>query len=231
VTARRWQSAHIWEGGFERNIEALAVGRAADGVELQLPVLDAKSIEQGGQHLEDLGIAGGGFATRGRGADDFGADLVELAVASLLRALAPELGPDVVELVEAAVPELVFDVGAHDAGGVFGAEREGLTLVRFRPTTVVPGVHLFRDDVGFLAYSTGEELRRFKNRRADFLEVVRAHHLAHFCLDEVPQPGIGREQVSSSADGLDHEVSSQFVRAICVRLSAKHMFVDHFAEG
>jgi hypothetical protein len=60
-------------------------------------------------------------------AEDFGADLPELAVAAALRALSTELRADVEELLELArVAQLVLDVGADDAGGVFGPEGEVL---------------------------------------------------------------------------------------------------------
>ncbi len=63
------------------------------------------------------------------GADDLGADLPELAVAAALWALAAELRADVEELLQqAGLVELVLDVGADYAGGVFGAQGEGLRL-------------------------------------------------------------------------------------------------------
>ena len=61
-------------------------------------------------------------------AEDFGANLVELAVASFLRALAAEHWADVVELLVAGEGlHVVFDVGAADGGGGFGAEYQVLT--------------------------------------------------------------------------------------------------------
>ena len=93
----------------------------------RLPAFYAQFVEQGGEHLEDFGVAQRGFGAGGDGAEDLDADLPELAVTSALRALAAELRADVEELLElAAVAEVVLDVGADDSGGVFGAEGEGL---------------------------------------------------------------------------------------------------------
>jgi hypothetical protein len=89
---------------------------------LQCPVLDAKPIEERGQHLQYLGIHRGGFASGGRRTNDLCSNLIELAVASLLRTLAAKLRPDVVKLVQAALPKLVLDVGANDAGSVLRAQ-------------------------------------------------------------------------------------------------------------
>ncbi len=64
--------------------------------------LDAELVEEGGEHLEDFGVAEGAVGAGGGGAEDFGADLPELAVAAALGALAAELRADVEELLELA---------------------------------------------------------------------------------------------------------------------------------
>src|SRR5208282_4331768 len=133
-------SAHFFYYGCERLaegfVEFCAVGGAAHGVQFERPVGDAHAVEQRGQEFEDFCISGGRLAAGGGGSDDLGSDLVELAVAAFLRTLAAELRSDIEELVEAAVPEFVLDVGADYAGGVFGAEGKGLSLSdnRFFPS-------------------------------------------------------------------------------------------------
>src|SRR5208337_82125 len=97
-------------------------GGTAYGVQFERPAGDAYAVEQRGQQFENFRVSGGGLAAGRGGADDFGSDLIELAVAAFLRTLAAELRSDIEELVEAAVPEFVLDVGANYAGGVFGAE-------------------------------------------------------------------------------------------------------------
>jgi hypothetical protein len=60
-----------------------------------------------------------------------------------LRTLAAELRADIEELVQTAVPELVFDIGADYSGGVFGAEGQGLAFPLTRTEIFVrdlPGV-------------------------------------------------------------------------------------------
>ncbi len=144
----------------------------------------------------------GRFAAGGGRADDFGADLRELAVAAFLRALAAELRADVVELLElAGFAELVLDVGADDAGGVFGAEGEGLRLFGLRAGAVFPGVHLLGDDVGFFADAAGEEGGVFEDGGADFAEVVAGEDGAGGGLDAVPEGRFRRQQVARAPHG------------------------------
>ena len=215
VSARRWQSMHILgadgnEGVAEGFVVAGAVGGGADGVEVEGPAGDAELVEEGGEHFEDFGIAEGRLAAGGGRADDFGADLRELAVAAFLRALAAELRADVIELLQlAGFAELVFDVGADHAGGVFGAEGEGLRLFGLRAGAVFPGVHLFGDDVGFFADAAGEEGGVFEDGGADFAEVVAGEDLAGGGLDAVPERGFGRQQVARAAYGFQsrHDLS------------------------
>jgi hypothetical protein len=89
--------------------------------------VDAELVEEGSEHLEDFGVADGTLGAGGGRAEDLGADLPELTVPSPLWSLSAELCSEVVELLQiAGVAELVLDVGANDAGGVFGAEGEGL---------------------------------------------------------------------------------------------------------
>src|SRR6266403_2661857 len=68
---------------------------------------------------------------------------------------------------------------------------------------ILPGKHFFRDDVGLLAYASGEEFGGLKNGRADFLEVVGAEHVADGGFDEVPERRVGREKVAGSSGGFD----------------------------
>ena len=134
------------------------------------------------------------------GPDDLGADLPELAVASALRALAAELRADVEELLQqAGVGEFVLDVGADYAGGVLGAEGEGLGLLAGCAGAVFPGVHLLGDDVGLLAYSAGEELGGLKDGGADLAEAVAGEDGPRRGLDAVPQVCFGRQQVAGAA--------------------------------
>ena len=118
-----------------------------------------------------------------------------------MRAFAAELWADVEELLElAGVAQLVLDVCADYAGGVFGAEGEGLGLLRLRARAVFPRVHLLGDDVGLFAHAAGEELRVFKDRRADLAEAVAAEDCAGNRFDAVPEGGLGWQKVAGAAD-------------------------------
>ncbi len=137
--------AHLRSDRFESSsqgfVEARAIRRTAHGIQFEGPSLNAQTVEQGGQHFKNFRVARGRLAACRRWADHLGADLVELAVAALLRTLAAELRTDVVELVQTAFPEFVFDVGPDNAGGVFGTQSERLALVGLSAAAVLPGVH------------------------------------------------------------------------------------------
>jgi len=97
----------------------------SDRIQLQLPAGDAEPIEQGSQQFDNFPVPRGRLAASARGANDFRADLIELAIASFLWPLPPKLRPDVIELVQPAVPELVLDVGADDSGSILRTKCEG----------------------------------------------------------------------------------------------------------
>src|SRR6476660_9336388 len=194
----------------ERLAEGLVVSAAirgtADGIELKGPASDAEPVKQRRQHFENFRISRRRFTARGCRADDLGSDLIELAIASLLRALAAELRSDVVELVQSALGEIVLDVCADDAGRVFGAEGERLPLVALGAALILPGVHFLGNNVCLFADSAREQLRIFKNGRADFMEVMGAKNVTRRGLDEVPERRIRRQQISRSSNGFDHQV-------------------------
>ncbi len=152
-----------------------------------MPVAQADFLEQRGQHFQHFGIARGRLAAGGRRTDDLGADLIELAIAALLRALAAELRADVVELLQRALlVEPMLDVGANDAGGVLRTEGQRLRLLALRASLVLPGEHFFGDDVGLFADAAREERRIFEDGSADFVIVVAREEVAHFGLDPIP---------------------------------------------
>ena len=191
------------EGLAQDGDVALAVFGGADGVEFELPAFDAQLVEEGGEHFQDFGVAQWGFGAGGDGAEDFGADLPELAVTSALRPFAAELRPDVEELLQlAAVAEVVLDVGADDAGGVLGAEGEGLGLFGLGAGAILPGVHLLGDDVGLFADAAGEEGGVLEDGGANLAEAVAGEDRAGDGFDAVPEGGLGREEVAGAADGL-----------------------------
>src|SRR5258707_13255148 len=143
--------AHFVDDGGQRLAEGVvefcAVGGAAYGVQFEGPVGDAYAIEQRGQEFENFRVSRGRLAAGGGGPDNFRSDLIELAVAALLWTLAAELRPDIEELVETAVPELVPDVGADHARGIFRTKGQRLPFIAFGAAAILPCKHLFADNI------------------------------------------------------------------------------------
>src|ERR1035437_1514362 len=216
-------SAHFFYYGRERLaksfVEFCSVGGAAYGVQFERPVGDAHAVEQRGEEFEDFRVSGGRLAAGGGGADDFGSDLIELAVAAFLRTLAAELRSAIEELVEAAVPEFVLDVGADYARGVFGAEGQRLSFIAFGAAAIFPGEHFLRDNVGFFAYAAREQFGGLEDGGADFVEVVGAENVADGGFDEVPERRVVREKVAGSSGRFDHR-SLVVCRALAWNLSS-----------
>ena len=179
---------------FQRGHELGPAVGIADGIENQVKVFQARMAQELDHHFDHLGVDDGRFR-----ADGLRADLKELAVAALLRALAAEHGSDVVELLDAGdLVEAVLDIGAHHGGGGLRAERER------RAVAVLPGVHFFADDVGIFAHAAGEERGLFEDGRADFVIVESAEHFARLRLDAVPDGAGGRQNIARSFDCFDH---------------------------
>jgi hypothetical protein len=173
---------------------------------LQGPAAKSELIQQGREHVEHFNVSCRRLAAGAGRPNRLRADLVELAIAAFLWTLTAELRPDVIELLKFSdLVELVLDVGAHHASSVLGAQGQRLRLLAGSAALVFPGKHLFGDDVGFFADAAGEQAGIFKYRSADLVEVVAGEDVAHLGLDPVPQVGIGREKITSSADGANHK--------------------------
>src|ERR1700755_2263029 len=96
--------AHLLLDGLkcltQRFVDPRAVARASHRIQLQVPIGDAKPVQQGGQHLKDFSIACRRLAAGWRRPDDFGSDLIKLPITALLWAFAPELRANVIKLIE-----------------------------------------------------------------------------------------------------------------------------------
>ena len=100
--------------------------------------------------------------------------LVELAIAALLRPLVAKHrahGPDA---QRAVVQRVVLDHGPYDAGSSFGAQGQLVAVHR-----IGEGVHLFLDDVGDLAQAAHKERGRLDDGRQQVLVAVAGQHVAH----------------------------------------------------
>jgi hypothetical protein len=78
-----------------------------------------------------------------------------------------------------------------------------LPFIAFGAAAIFPGKHFFRDDVGLLAYASGEEFGGLEDGRADFVKVVGTENVADGGFDEVPKRRVGREKVAGSSGGFD----------------------------
>src|SRR5579862_2211116 len=97
----------------------------ADGIDEELRAGETGGVEKGHEHFDQFGVDGRCVGL----AENFGADLVELAEAAFLRAFAAEHGAHVIELhVAGKGLHAVFDVSAARGGGGFGAEGELVTV-------------------------------------------------------------------------------------------------------
>jgi hypothetical protein len=76
-----------------------------------------------------------------------------------------------------------------------------LGFFRLRAGAVFPGVHFLGYNVGFFANAAGEEGCVFKDRGADFAEVVAGEDGAGSGFNAVPEGGFRGQQVTGAADG------------------------------
>ena len=149
---------------------------------------DADALEEQHEHLDDFHIN-----QRVLRPEDFRTNLVELAVAPLLRALAAEHGADVVELLDAAlVVKAVLDVCPHDGSRSFRAQRQRFFVA------IAEGIHLLHHDIRLGAHAAGEERGLFQNRCANLAVVIGGEDAMGLRLDALPQTCVGRQKVARS---------------------------------
>ena len=171
-----------------------ALGRLAQAVELEPHVAafdEAEVAQQRAAHQDLLGVdVGPGEAER------LDVDLVELAVAALLRPLVAKHGDAGPDAQRPVVERVVLDHRAHDAGGGLGAQRQPVAVHR-----VLEGIHLLLDDVGHFAEAAHEQRRRLDDRRAHVGVAVAAHQRAHLVLEPLPARRFRRQDVVHALDG------------------------------
>ena len=127
-------------------------------------------------HYQQLGVAG-----RVGAAEYLDAELVELAVASFLRALATEHRPRIEQpLLGVGAIEAGLDVCADHARRAFGPERD----TGFAFVAIGEGVHLLFDDVRGLAARAEVELGAFEHRDSDLFDRIAIEDRAGALLDE-----------------------------------------------
>ena len=181
-------------------VDRTAVG-AAEGIDLQGRLGEPELGEEMAEHGQHLGVDRGA-----RDAGDLGADLVELAVAPLLRPLVAEHRPHVVELGDRVGGiQLVLDEGPHDAGGPLRPHGDGvLPLVDER-------IHLLFDDVGRIADGAAEQLGLLQDRDPDLGKAVQLENPAGGRLDMLPFLHLAGKYVVETLDaGYCHNSTSPY---------------------
>ena len=209
--------AHLVGVVEDEGADLLAIGRAAGRVahgvdrEAQVLGLEAEALVELHQHDDALGVRRGIG-----GAEPLDADLVELAQAALLRALAAEHRRGVPELggSRALRHEVVLDDGAHDAGRALGAHGHALlgleaVLVASLEEVLEEGTrdnteHLLAHDVGRLADAVDEGVDLLDGRRLDHVEAVGPEQLARDVLHVLPGAHVAAVQVLGTLDPLCH---------------------------
>ena len=149
----------------------------ANGVDVEYRAFEFQFLEKAHQHFDHFGVDAGRVGLP----ENFRANLIELAVAALLRAFAPEHWSHVVELDVAGLDlHAMLDVRAHDGGGGFGTQRNR------RVIAVLERIHFLGNDVCFLPDRAREELSLLENRYPNFGESECAEHVTRGLLDPVP---------------------------------------------
>ena len=164
----------------------------ADAVQLEADAVEPEFLPQRGAHDDEFRIR-----VRSGKAQRLGAELVELAVASLLRALVAVHRPRVPEADRPVVGEAVLDRRTHRGGRGLGAQRE---LLAVQP--ILERVHLLLDDVGDFADRAPEEAGMLEQWRADVAVPVAMHAVAHDLLEGQPAGRLVGEHVVHATDGL-----------------------------
>ncbi len=190
--------AHPGDSRPQPGGQRLAVGRAAggiaDGAQLQLDRFDPEPLQQPPDHVDRFR-----FDQRFLAAEHLDADLVELALASLLRPFVAKHRADVVQPLGVARRNLampgMLDERAHDGCGVLGPQAD-------RFLALLERVHLLADDVRGGPDRTGEQLGRFEQRRADLPKAVAGEPFPRGGLEELPAPDLLGKDVVHAAKNL-----------------------------
>ena len=160
VAAMRLEMRH------QRGTPGVAGFRIAQGIELKRHAVgDAEFMEQLIRERQQLDVS----RRLGR-AEDFGVDLVELAIAPLLRTLVAEHRARGRDLQRRELLPSFGQISAGNPGGELRSQRQRIAAA------IGEGVHFLRHDVGRLADRAGEDFRRLEHRDLDTLEAIELAH-------------------------------------------------------
>ena len=172
------------------------LGRLTQAVELKADVathLQPQGLPQAAHHEDQLGID-----VWPRKAQRLDVELVELAVATLLRTLVTEHRADGPDPQRPVVQGVVLDHRAHDAGRDLRPQRQGVAVHR-----VPPGVHLLLDDIGGLSDAAHEQACRLDDGCKQVLVGVARHDSLDRALEPAPDRGIGKLVLARDASRQD----------------------------
>ena len=166
-----------------------AAGGAADGIDGEGEVLEAKGLHALPRQGDHFGIGNGLGGTVA-----LHTELVELAEAAALGLLVPEAIKDIADLEgQGIAQEPIFDGGAADAGGAFRAQGDGAVAL------IGKGIHLLIDNIGGIAYPTLEQLGVLEGRGTDLAVAVQCGGGEQGTLDILPAGGFGGEKIIGAA--------------------------------
>ncbi len=175
--------------------------RATEGIDLQRRLDQTQRLEKIMQQQENLSID-----IRITPSQRFGADLVKLAHAPLLRPLAAEHRPHVIELAHRLdLVHFRFDIGAHHSGSALRAQCQlgAFAALPRAGIAVFEGVHLLLDDIRGLADGAAEQFGLLDNRNANLGEIIGIENLARLGFDPLPSFHLAGKDIGEAFDAGD----------------------------
>ncbi len=173
---------------------------ASERVEFHLE-LEPKLAPQLVDHYQQLGVA-----RRVGAPEHLDPELVELAIAPLLRTLVAQHRPAVEEaLLRVAAIEPRLDIGAHHARRSLRAQHDPALVLAL--AALLDEVHLLLDDIRGRAGRAHVEFDSLQRRNPNLLDRVTLHQRPRALLDEAYRPHLRTHQVlKSSKSGQFHGI-------------------------
>ncbi|CAH0284404.1 hypothetical protein SRABI106_03357 [Rahnella aquatilis] len=128
---------------------------------------------------------------------DFYTQLIELTIATFLRAFVTEHRTDVPQTLFLIVQQTMFNTGAHAARRTFRTQRQAFAVAVFK------GIHFFFHDISHFTDSAFKQWGLLYNRHTDFTVAVTAKHLFQRSFNTLPQGCVFWQVVVHAANGLD----------------------------
>ena len=163
----------LLEMGDQPGAMTMARCGIAERIQLQRDIAQPEFVPQPRAHQDLFGID-----VRSGKAQRLHAELMELAIASLLRTLMAEHLTAVIQTLRRVIQQIVLQHGAHAGGRSLGAQRQLVAVQR-----IGEAVHLFFDDVGHFADGALEQICRLDQWHADIAIAITVQPVAHHFLE------------------------------------------------